>query len=98
MRKIDSVAALKRIPVGTKLQLVATVFGPCRPTGRIVKQIRTKDIVMTIDDATNKNNGADSYLAFPAGTKVTPTDKGFAVDDGDGHAVIYEFVADAPSA
>ena len=93
--KVSSVADVRRIPVGTKLRVVRTLMGPCAPSGRIVKQARSRDVVLTIDDPGHKYCGQDSYLTFPAGTKVEPRDRGFAVIAGGEVACEYEFVEGA---
>lgn len=77
--KIDSVARLKRIPVGTKLYLVASLLGLHSPSARTVKQVRSASIVMRVDDIDSKNYGKDSYLSFPSGTRVVATSRGFQV-------------------
>jgi hypothetical protein len=77
--RIDSVAKLKRLPVGTRLYVVASLLGPNAPTARVVKQVRSKDIVMLVDDPNSKNYGKVSYLSLPSGTKVEATPNGFAV-------------------
>ena len=77
--KIDSVARLKKLSVGTRLYIVASLLGPNAPSGRIVKQVRSKDIIMKNDDPNSKNYGKDSYLTFPSGTRVVATENGFQI-------------------
>lgn len=82
--KINSIAAIKRIPIGTKLIVIHSLLGPCS-SGRIVKKIRSKDVVMTINDPGHKNNGQDSYLTLND-VRVENTGRGFRLinkDDGE---------------
>lgn len=76
MKIINSIAEIKRIPVGTKLFLVNSLCGPCSPSGRIIKKVRSQDIILTIDDENHKNNGQDSYLSLSK-VNVVPTENGF---------------------
>ena len=76
--KIDSVAALKRIPVGTRLNLVASLRGPQAPSGRVLKKSRSADVVFTVDDPGHPNHGKETYLNL-TGVRVQPTENGFRV-------------------
>lgn len=73
---VKSVADIKRLPVGTELYLVHTLLGPQYPSKRVIKQIRSADIVVTIDDPRHHNHGRDSYLDLRH-VKVEPTELGF---------------------
>jgi hypothetical protein len=92
MLTIDSKAALKRIPVGTKLRLVCCLMGPCDRL-RTVKAVRSNDLVMDTEKG-------DSYLTLNKGDRCTPTEKGFRITNPEvkgnqGEPLIcaeYEFV------
>jgi hypothetical protein len=93
MHIIDSVAAIKRIPVGTKLQIVNCLIGPPkRPEFRTIMKIRSKDIVMRIDTPENALFGQSSYLPLPTGTKVESRENGFAVLEDGLIAAEYRFL------
>jgi len=66
---ITSLAALKRIPVGTRLRLIDSLIGPCDKP-RTVKQVRSADIIMLTPE------GTDSYLTLK-GVRLSPTENGF---------------------
>jgi predicted RNA methylase len=90
--RIDSVAALRRIPVGTKLRLVQSLRG-AEDSGRIFHQARSADIAFLIEDPSKKNHGQVSYLQLK-GSKIEPRPNGFAVLDGGRVLAQYVF-ADA---
>ena len=82
MTNINSVAAVKRLPIGTKLRLVNSLMGPC-DRARTLKEVRSKDLVFITEKATL------SYL-FLTGCRVVATETGFRlvakggnVEDGD---------------
>ncbi len=77
--KVDTVAALKRIPPGTKLYLVRTLMGPQPPSLRTVVKAGARDLQLRIDDTAHKSFGRVSYLGFPSGTKIQATPNGFIV-------------------
>ena len=89
---IDSAAALKRLPVGTKLRLVQSLRG-AENSGRIFHQARATDVAFLIDDPSKKNNGQVSYLQLK-GSKIEPRPDGFAVLDSGRVMAQYAF-ADA---
>ena len=100
MVKVDSVAALKRIPVGTKLYIIASLRGPNAPKGRIVQKVRSRDILFTVDDPTSKNHGETSYLGLDK-VRVEPTANGFRIFDasgvrGEGGGLCAEYVFAEP--
>ena len=70
---IDSIEALKRIPVGTRLFLIRTLAGSCEPIARTIVNIDERDMVLRTDD------GRVSYLSFMPGMKIEPTLGGFLV-------------------
>ncbi len=86
--RIDSIAAVKRLPIGTRLYLVASLHGPQAPSARVIKQVRSKDIVLTIADASHKHCGQDSYLTL-GGVVIEPTPTGFRVRAKDSGAPTY---------
>ncbi len=88
--KITSVAALRRIPIGTRLWLVRCLMGPQAPSERIVKLTRSRDVVLTIADPSHKSCGESSYLTLE-GCKVEPTDDGFRVLEDDLVCAEYTF-------
>jgi predicted RNA methylase len=92
---VDSAAALRRIPVGTKLRLVQSLRGP-ESSGRIFHQARAADVAFLIDDPSKKNNGQVSYLQLK-GSKIEPRPNGFAVLDSGRVMAQYVF-ADAAGA
>ncbi|MFS8065297.1 MAG: SNF2-related protein [Byssovorax sp.] len=78
---VDSIAALKRIPPGTKLRLVRSLRGP-ENSGRIFHQARSAEVVFLVDDPTIKTHGVLSSLRLK-GSTIEPRSNGFAVlDDG----------------
>lgn len=77
-RTIKSVADVRRLPVGTRLRLVRSLLGPCRKLRTIV-EVRSRDVVMRVDDPADRNYGGHSYLTFPKGTRVEPRIGGFAI-------------------
>jgi hypothetical protein len=88
--KIDSAAAIKRIPLGTRLYLIRSLKGPQAPSARIVKQVRSADVIVTIDDPTNKNHGRDSYMDL-RGVRVEPREDGFALYEKEANEVCAEY-------
>ena len=90
--KIDTVAALKRLPIGTKLKIIRSLMGPNPPSGRIVSRVQSNALVLKVDDPASKNNGNESYLWLPSGTKVRPTEGGFQVLEPEKGEVGAEYV------
>lgn len=77
MITIDSKAALKRIPVGTKLRLVRSLLGPCNKL-RELHAVRSADLVFKVLDVGDKKYGQLSYLSF-ADTRLESRPNGFAL-------------------
>jgi superfamily II DNA or RNA helicase len=92
---IDSAAALRRIPVGTKLRLVQSLRGP-ENSGRIFHQARSADVAFLIDDPSKKNHGQISYLQLK-GSRIERRPNGFAVIDGGRVMAQYVFADAAAS-
>lgn len=88
MEKINSVAAVLRLPKGTKLRIIRSMLGPCPPTGRIVKEVHSRDVVMTVDDPTS--NSKESWL-YLKGAKVEARPNGFVVMHDGEVSTEYEF-------
>ncbi len=86
---IKSIADVKRIPVGTRLFLVRSLLGEHAPKGRIVKQVRSNDIIMTVDDG-SKKVGESSYLDL-RGVIVTATEEGFRLTEKTSGMVCVEY-------
>lgn len=74
-----SIAAIKRLPVGTKLTLVNSLMGPCRKT-RTVHRHQSNALTFT-----GEGIESESYLHFNTGDKVKETTKGFQILDAEGH-------------
>lgn len=85
MIKVDSVAALKRLPIGTKLRRkgrepikihgnTGTTTIPCPDGLRVLHQVRSKDIVFL------NAKKEKTYLNF-SGCRVEPTELGFKLID-----------------
>ncbi len=95
--RVDSVAALKRIPPGTPLRLVRNMGGPTN-SRRIFHQARSADVVLRVDDPSyGARNGELSYLGLK-GAKVEPRPNGFAVFDDGELTTEYVFDDEASSA
>lgn len=75
---IDSVAAIRRLPIGTKLRVTRCLLGKC-DAKRTIIGVQSKSITLRVDDEDSKNFGQTSWLTFPTGTKVHPLLNGFAV-------------------
>ena len=86
---IDSVAALKRIPPGTKLRLVRSLRGP-ENSGRIFHQARSADVTFQIEDPSKTTHGQLSSLTLK-GSKVEPRSNGFTVLNNNG-VLVAEYV------
>lgn len=80
--KIDTIAAAKRIPIGTKFYLVRTMMGPQKPSLRTLVKAGSRDLQFRIDDPDHKGFGHVSYLSLPSGTKVESTANGFRIREG----------------
>lgn len=67
---IKTKAELKRLPVGTKLQLIHTLLGPTKKI-RVIKKVASNYLILTTED--NK----DSYLYLSG--KFESTKDGFRI-------------------
>lgn len=92
---IRTIADIKRIPVGTKLYIIASLLGSNAPKGRIVKKVRSADIIMTVDDPTSKNHGGDSYLSLNK-VRVETTENGFRLIEKEDNQLCAEYVFSLP--
>lgn len=88
---VNSVAALKRIPPGTRLRVVSCLTGPC-DAPRVFDRAQSNAVVMKTPE------GRNSWLYLTKGLKVEPTERGFRVVDPDcdgcGHVGHVEYVFD----
>lgn len=82
--KVDSVAALRRLPVGIKLRLVML-------NGGEMNAVRTIDKVTRHTILFRSDNNLMSRLRLPAGTEVTPLINGFCVRCPNGSRADYQF-------
>ena len=69
MPTLNTIAAIKRLPVGTKLRLINCLMGPTDQPREAVK-VRSKDLVFKTE------KGSLSYASL-SGVKVEATEKGF---------------------
>lgn len=65
-------------------------MGPYPPSGRIVSETHSRDVVMMVDDPTSKSNGKESWL-YLKHAKVEATTNGFVVSHDGGVSTEYEF-------
>ena len=84
--KIERLADLKRIQVGTRLRLVHCLTGPVAPEKqlRTVERVQSNAIVVRVE-----HNGKDSWLRFPAAKDFKANALGFVVLEGDEIAAQY---------
>jgi len=73
-RSIKTKAELKRLPEGTELTLVNNLLGKVSTPRRTIKQIRSQDIILTLED------GRESFM-YLEGCTLQPTDDGFKLID-----------------
>lgn len=88
---VDSVVAIRRLPIGTRLYLVASLMGPQAPVARVVKEIRSRDMVVTIDDPAHAKYGSVSYMHL-SGIRVEATEGGFRIFEKGSDRVCSEYV------
>jgi hypothetical protein len=69
---VKTKAALKRLPIGTKMELIHSLFGPCEPQPRAIKRIQSNAIVF---DLIKDGECKESYLYLDY--KLVPTENGF---------------------
>ncbi len=96
---IASIAAVLRLPVGTRMYLVRNMLGSCAPTARVVEVVQSRAIGLRVDDPSSKNNGAVSYLSFSKGDVVEALHEGFRVRRGGKTGDIaaeYRFTVEVP--
>jgi hypothetical protein len=89
---IDSLAALKRLPLGTRLRLVRNHSGPM-DSGRVLVEVQSKSIGLRIDDPSDKRHGEVSWYEFKPGFRVAARPNGFAILHHDQVHVEYRFDA-----
>jgi superfamily II DNA or RNA helicase/predicted RNA methylase len=87
---IDSLAALKRLPLGTRLRLVRNHSGPM-DSGRVLVEVKSKSIGLRIDDPNDKRHGEVSWYEFKPGFRVASRPDGFAILHHDQVHVEYRF-------
>lgn len=94
MQHVNSKAALKRLPIGTRLRLVHSLIGPCNQ-GKEVFEVKSNCVIMRNTDGPKAGNLSHLYL--DGVSVVRATTKGFALWDIDGDREIlaaeYEFEA-----
>lgn len=91
---IKTLADLRRIPVGTKLRLVASPRGVVNQL-RTVDEVTTRGVWMTIDeDPTPRKSNERSWFAFPKARDFAALVDGFTVTSGDA-TLRYVVEADA---
>lgn len=72
---VKTKAALKRLPIGTKMELISNLFGPCEPQPRAIKRFQSNAIVF---DVIKDGECKESYLYLDdPGYKLVPTENGF---------------------
>lgn len=81
MMLVNSKAAIKRIPVGTRLRLIHSLVGPCN-MGKKVYEIKSNCIVMENTDGPKAGKLSYLYLDTP-GENVVATSKGFLISGED---------------
>jgi hypothetical protein len=84
METISTIAALKRLPVGTRLRLVNCLMGPTNKP-RVIKQVRSRDILMDTPE------GQVSYLTL-GGVTIEATENGFKLFEKEKHELCAEYV------
>ena len=78
--KVNSIASLLSIPIGTKLKIVRNAKGECPASGRVVRSVSRRfiQIEMTVDDTSSKYNGQSAGLPL-MGHDVVSTENGFQI-------------------
>ncbi|MEP7122512.1 MAG: SNF2-related protein [Byssovorax sp.] len=90
--QLDSMAALMRLPVGTRLRLIRNQQGPM-DAPRVLVEVKSRSIGLRISDPSDKRHGQVSWYTFEPGFKVEPRPNGFAIlQNGEVH-VEYRFEA-----
>jgi hypothetical protein len=91
MPKVQSLADLKRLPIGTKLRLVHSLLGPVPEEwqGRRVSRIQSNALVVEI--TSGPKAGVLSWLYFPKAKDLHETPNGFEVNEEGEVAARYEF-------
>ncbi len=81
---MNSLADLKKIPLGASLILTRSLLGPCRKN-RTVSKVQSNAIVFLTEE------GKQSWLYFPKASEFTPTENGFQIREGGEIAAEYEW-------
>lgn len=86
--KIESKAAIKRLPIGTRLVLVNSLMGQCY-IPRVIHEVKSNQILMKLDD------GRISHLYLDqTGEKVEATESGFRILTDEGRIAV-EYIVEA---
>ncbi len=89
MLTVNTKAAIKRLPIGTRLYLVNTLVGPTRRLQEVAK-VQSNAVAFTVLDGPKAGKLSWLYLDGE-GQTVEATEKGFRVME-EGHlAAEYEF-------
>ncbi|MEP7123119.1 MAG: SNF2-related protein, partial [Byssovorax sp.] len=89
---IDSMAALKRLPIGTRLRLVRNQQGPM-DAPRVLVEVKSRSIGLRISDPSDKRHGQVSWYTFEPGFQVEARPHGFAILQNGRVHVEYRFEA-----
>lgn len=88
---VDSVAAIRRLPIGTRLYLVASLMGPQAPVARVIKEVRSRDVLVTIADPAHAKNGSVSYMHL-TNIRVEATEGGFRLFEKGSDRLCSEYL------
>ncbi len=71
-------ADMKRLPVGTELNLIHTLLGPCSKR-RVLSEVKSNAFLF---DCPDEGHGRKSWLYFPKASDFEATEKGFKIWEG----------------
>jgi hypothetical protein len=83
-KSIKTKAELKRLAVGTRLIMTNNMVGRFDVPSRTIKQIRSNDIIMSLED------GRESYSQLND-VRLEPTEEGFKLIDRETGVLCVEY-------
>lgn len=87
--KVDSYAALRKLPLGTEVTLIHNLRGPQSEKRKLVA-VKTKTVVFEVLEGPNKGMESEMPLVV-VGSLVESTPKGFRITFNGGGYMEYEF-------